>query len=103
MGKHYVGEVGTEILLDTGIDITDITVARIYYQKPGKIAGTWEGVLLDSFSNIAKKIGTYYVSYTLAGTDMNVSGLWQLQAVVANTAGTWFGETAEMNVHATFE
>lgn len=29
MSKHYVGEIGTQVLLDCGIDLTDIAVAAI--------------------------------------------------------------------------
>ena len=103
MSKHYVGEIGTQVLLDCGIDLTDIAVAAIYYKKPGTIVGTWDATLYNSYSDLAKATGTYYVSYTLAGTDFNVSGDWEVQAVVANTVGTWYGETAQMQVFGTFE
>ena len=103
MGKHYIGEIGTQILLDCGINLSDIITPRIYYKKPSGIVGTWVGVLYSSYSDLALAIGTYFVSYTLAGTDANVSGEWEFQAVVANTAGTWYGETAKMSIYGTFE
>ena len=103
MSKHYIGEIGTQILLDCGISLSDITNAQIYYKKADGVVGTWPGTLYSSYSDLAGAEGTYYVSYTLAGTDFNSSGDWELQAVVANTAGTWYGETAQMTVYGTFE
>lgn len=103
MSKHYIGEIGTQILLDCGIDISDITNSRIYYKKSNLIVGTWDASLYSSYSDLASGEGTYYVSYTLAGTDINVAGEWELQAVVANTVGTWYGETASMLIYGTFE
>jgi len=47
--------------------------------------------------------GTYFVSYTLAGSDANVAGEWEFQALVANTAGTWVGGNVQMTLYATFE
>ena len=103
MGKHYVGEIGTEVLLDCGIDISDITVVRIYWKKPGGVVGTWQASAYSSYSTISGADGTNFAKYTLAGTDINISGEWELQAVVANTIGTWYGETAGMTIWGTFE
>ena len=103
MAKHYVGEIGTQVLLDCGISLSDITISSIIYKKPTGVVGTWSGSLYSSYGEIAEAIGTYYVSYTLAGTDLNVSGEWELQPIVANTAGTWYGETAQVTIFATFE
>lgn len=103
MGKHYINEVGTQILLDCGIDISDSALTRILYKKPDGVVGTWPGSLYSSYSQEALAIGTYFVSYTLAGTDANVAGEWEFQALVANTAGTWFGENVKMTLYGTFE
>ena len=103
MAKHYIGEIGTLVALDCGIDLSDIVLSRILHKNPAGLVGTWPGTLYSSYSDIAKSEGTYYVSYVLAGTDMNVSGIWELQALVANTAGTWYGENAQMTIYGTFE
>jgi len=103
LSKHYINEVGTLFLLDCGIDVSDSTLARILYKKPGGVVGTWPGTLYSSYSKEVGMAGTYFVSYTLAGSDANVAGEWEFQALVANTAGTWFGENVQMTLYATFE
>lgn len=103
MSKHYINEVGTSIRLDCGIDISDALQSRIIYKKPDGVVGTWPGALYSSYSTEALAIGTYFVSYTLASTDANVAGEWEFQALVANTAGTWYGENVKMVLYGTFE
>ena len=104
MSKHYVGEIGTLFLFDCELDISDSTLERILYKKPGDgVVGTWVGALYSSYSKGLGAIGTYFVSYTLAGTDINVAGEWEFQALVANTAGSWYGENIKQTIYATFE
>lgn len=96
--KHYVNEVGTEITLDTGILIGSAADQYIYYIKPGGVTGSWDASLYSSHSNIANAIGTYYVQYTLDSGDLDTIGKWKLQAYVASVAGTWHGETVDLQV-----
>jgi len=103
MPKHYQNEVGTDILLDTGIDLNDILVQEIWYEKPGGVKGSWSGTLYNSYSPVAKAIGTYYVSYTLTQTsgtyDLDTVGDWKFQAFVANGTGSWYGETQTEQIY----
>jgi hypothetical protein len=95
MGKHYVNEIGTQFLLDMGVTLGTADVVWIKRKKPsGELTGTWYGDLYSSYSELAAAIGTYYISHVLAGTDLNEAGDWKFQGVVANTAGTWYGESA---------
>lgn len=104
MSKHYINEVGTEIYLDTGLDLANaIAVAVKYLQPDGVTTGTWEGSIYSSYSALAALEGTYYVKRTVASADFSVSGNWKLQAFVAMTTGTWYGETLDLNIYGAFE
>ena len=107
MSKHYINEVGTDILLDTGIDISDAGFVHVTYKKPDAVTlGTWVGAIYSSYSEIAKATGYYFVKYTLLVADLDQAGTWKFQAFLATTsgvAGTWHGETAEEKVFALFE
>ncbi|MCK5605605.1 hypothetical protein KAR91_27170, partial [Candidatus Pacearchaeota archaeon] len=68
--KTFVGDIGTEILLDSGSTITDATVQKIYYKKPQTgDKGFWVGSIKD----------TTKVSYTILVDDLDESGEWVLQ------------------------
>ena len=102
--KHYVGEVGTEVTLDTGVLIGSASAQHIKYRKPdGVTTGTWSASLYNSYSLLANATGTYFLQYSLASGDLDTPGKWYLQAYVASVAGTWLGETIELQVFDTYE
>ena len=104
MSKHYTNEIGTQFLLDMGITLGTSDVVWIKWKKPdGTSAQTWYGDLYSSYSSLASAIGTYFISHTLAGTELDQEGGWRFQGVVANTAGTWYGETASETIYGAFQ
>lgn len=103
MVKHYLGETGTSLILDTGILIGSAGVYYIQYKKPSGVEGTFSASLYSSYSQIAQAIGTYFLSHTLLSTDFDVSGEWRFQAIVGAVDGTWIGETVKLNLYDDFE
>ena len=108
MGKHTKGEIGTDILIDTGVDLTG-QILQIWFKKPGvdlsgalATTGMWDGNLFGSFSNITGDIGSYFIKYTTADGDLDTAGEWTFQAYVVSTAGgqqgTWWGEPINENI-----
>lgn len=89
--KIYVGDIGTEILLDTGVNITTATVHNIKYKKPDGTTGTWTGTVKD-FTKI---------SYTVQAADLDQAGTYTLQAYVV-MVGYWSGETVTFIVYGDF-
>ena len=102
--KHYKGEVGTDLILDTGVLIGTVQFQYIKYQKPdGVTQGSWNASLYSSHSDIAAAIGTYLLLHTLDADELDVSGEWTFQAWVGAIDGTWFGESVIENIYDEFE
>lgn len=101
--KHYINETGTVIRLDTGINIATAPDYHIKIKKPNGDTGTFPGILFNSYSELAKTTGTYYVVRTLVYGDLDVAGEWEFQAYIAGADGTWFGETVKLEVYDEFE
>ena len=102
--KHYKGEVGTDLILDTGVLIGTVDYQFIKYQKPdGSTQGSWTATLYSSYSEIAGLTGTYLLKYTLDAGDLDVSGEWIFQGWVGAADGTWFGESVIENIYDDFE
>jgi hypothetical protein len=89
MSKHYVGEIGTAITINCGVDISDATTLQILYTKPSGVTGYWTGTLYNS----------NYIQYTLAANDLDVAGVWTVQANIVSPAWTGKGESVEFTVY----
>ena len=104
MIKHYIGETGSSLILDTGILIDSATEQHILYKKPDGITiGSFSASLFSSWSSIASAIGTYFVSHTLVSTDLDQPGEWRFQAYVGSVSGTWNGEMVKINIYDLYE
>lgn len=88
--KLYVGDIGTEIILDTKTDISGASSVAIKYMKPGTTSiSSWVGTILD---------GTK-VRYVLQVDDIDVSGTWKIMAYVNMGAWAGHGETVTLSVY----
>ncbi len=77
--KYYVGDIGTDIIVDCGEDISAATVKRIKYRKPDGTEGYWEADVY--LSN--------YLKYTVLINDWDLSGKWSINSYIE--IGTWKG------------
>jgi hypothetical protein len=66
----HVGDIGTEIIFDTGEDLSTATVHILLYRKPSGLAGEWAGTV----------VGTTLKFITTLITDLDIAGVWQGQA-----------------------
>ena len=91
--KYYVGDTGTEIVLDTKVDLTGGTDAKIKVKKPDGNAVEWDASIKD----------TTRLSHVAAADDLDQAGTYLLQASI--TLGYWKGrgETAYLRVYEQFE
>ena len=90
--KIYVGNIGTVIDLDTEVDISTATSAKISVLKPDDTEVEWAGTIE----------GTTVVRYTTNANDLDQEGVWRLQALVTTPSGTWLGNTVTMAVYPEF-
>jgi hypothetical protein len=60
------------LTLNTGINISTATVTRINYKKPNGVTGYFEATISETTKLI----------YQLTNDDLDIAGLWQLQAYV---------------------
>lgn len=92
MSKVYVGDIGTQIILDCGQDVSAATARSIEVRKPDGSVTSWPAVAS----------GTKAISFTTVADTLDAPGGWRLQAVVTLPSGKWRGETAWLPVYAAF-
>lgn len=87
--KYYVGDTGTEILVDCGSTITGATNTKLKVKKPDGTTVEWTATI----------DGTDYLKYTTLSADFSVAGTYFLQASL--TLGGWsgLGETAQFVIY----
>ena len=97
--KYYVGDVGTDIILDCEETIIGATDRKIKYKKPDGTIGEWDAEIYDDPESEYTNSCLKYI--TIVG-DFNQKGLYSVQ--VNLTLGTWSGsgETADFNVYDPF-
>jgi hypothetical protein len=93
MNKVYQGDVGTQIILDCGSDISSATVRKIKARKPSGALVEWT----------AAASGSNSITYTTATNDIDEAGNWQLQAYIEVTGGKFHGETLALPVYSAFK
>ena len=93
VNKVYVGDVGTDIVLNTGVDISAATTLKIKYKKPGGSVEEWDGVLE----------GTTSIKYTTVTGDLDTAGLWSFQAYVVLPSWTGHGELVQHQIYELME
>lgn len=91
--KHYVGEIGTKIVINTGKDLTEATVTKIRIERP-------DGTILDKTGAITTIGGLpHFIAYTTIAEDFNVSGQYKIQPYVELPTFSGYGATACFKVY----
>lgn len=88
MSKTYIGDTGTEVILDCGQDVSSASARTIEARKPDGSTVSWPAVAE----------GANGIKATSAADTFDQAGAWRLQARVTIGAGTWRGETATLRV-----
>lgn len=91
----YVGDVGTEIILDCGSSVATATAQKILFKRPDKTTGEW----------VAEKVAgnANQIRYILQAGDVAVAGIWVMQAYVVMPGWTGKGKSVKVTVRANFE
>ena len=93
VGKVYVGDTGTEIVLDCGTDVSTASARAVRVRKPDGSTQTWP----------ATAEGATAITAVAAAGAFDQRGVWRLQAEVTTTAGKWLGQTVRLPVYAAWE
>lgn len=92
--KSYVGDIGTVITVDCGVDISDATAVKLLILKPGSSTEVeW----------VAEIYNTNYIRYTTVAGDFSIKGTYNLQSFVDTPSGEWRGETVKFKVNDEFQ
>ena len=91
--KHYVGEIGASLLIDTGINVLAATLVRINVLRPDGEEATWDGVVYQ----------TTIIKHIMQEGDVDVPGIYKLQAYIETETMKLRGETIELYVYDAFE
>ena len=87
--KYYVGDVGTEIIVDCGTAITGATDLKLKVQKPDATTAEWTATI----------DGTDNLKYTTIDGDFSVAGTYLVQASLTLSGWTGLGETAHFIIY----
>lgn len=86
----FVGDIGVQLKLDAGIDISDQTTLQIRYLKPGGVTGVWTATVS----------GTNFAVYSTVSGDLNVPGVYVVQIYIITPDYIAHGKKANMFVEA---
>ena len=91
--RHYVGEIGTVIIVDCGVDITSSSNTKLKVKKP-------DGTLVEWTAAIYL---LQYLKYTTISGDFNLAGEYFLHSYVETSSG-WkgVGETVMFKIYAQY-
>lgn len=90
MSEVFTGDVGTEIEVDCGVDVSTATVRKLKVRRPNGTQVEWA----------ASAKGTTKISYVVADGDLSMPGVWQIQAYIEMPGWKGRGGIAKLEVKA---
>lgn len=94
MSKIFLKQTALTITLDTGIDLTDATAAKIKYKKPNGKTGEWTAQIDSPATS-----GT--ISYAVQAGDLDMKGDWKFWSHITFSDATVApGEAVVQRVYA---
>jgi hypothetical protein len=91
MKNLFVGDNGTEIVMECGVDVSSATVRQIKARKPDFTLATWSASAGDTATQI---------KYFTDADDLDQAGTWTLQAAIDMPGWSGLGETVALTVKA---
>lgn len=91
-GKYYVGDIGTEIIVDTCSDITAATAVKLIVEKPDGTIEDWDGSVYE----------TTKIRHVVVSGDFDQSGEYTLQAHVTMPGWTGRGNATTFRISSAF-
>ena len=88
--RIYVGDYGTEVILDTGSNVSTSTVRKIQYEKPDGTSGEW----------VASVYNENYIKYTTQQDDIDQAGKWKFRAYIEMPTWVGYGTVATKEIYS---
>ena len=85
----FVGDVGTELRFNVGVETADVQTAQIKVVKPDKSTLTWDAEIGP---------GDEEVSYTIKDGDLDINGTWKMQVYLELPGWRGHGSIVSMSV-----
>lgn len=93
MSKYYVNDIGTEIVVDTGVDISTATTTTMKVKKPDGTLVEWDATI----------VGLTKLRYVVIAGDWNIKGKYSLQAYVEMPTFEGRGDTVVFEIFDSFK
>lgn len=94
--KHYVGEIGTNVILNVGVDISASTAAEIHVKKPDGTTVTWSPTVYTFNGD------TFFLKYTTTTGDFDQVGKYKVQPYVVLPDWKGYGKTSYFLIYPLF-
>lgn len=91
--KVYVGDTGTQLIVDCVQDISSATLRTIEVRKPDDSLVSWEAI-----SN-----GVTTIRFDTMPGSLDIPGQYKVQPLVVMPSGVWRGATALLRVYPRFD
>jgi hypothetical protein len=98
MSKYYQGDVGTEIEVTVGSDISSATETVLHVKKPSGKEVTW-----NASQGIPGVNGITTVRYIIKSGDWNEAGWYILQVYINMPDWQGKGDSVKFQIHAKFQ
>lgn len=95
--KVYLDDVGTGLIVNTGVDIAAAVGTKLFIRKPDRTEVEWTPAVIHTIDTLPN-----YLKYITVAGDLNLIGTYKVQAGL--TLGPWTGrgETASFTVTSKF-
>lgn len=93
MVKCYKGDVGTEIQVDCGTDITGAASCKLLIRKPDRSVVEWPAEVYEA----------QYLRYIVEEGDFDQAGIYLLQAIIGLNSWTGSGKTTTFTIYEKFK
>jgi hypothetical protein len=94
--KHYVNEVGSIIIVNTGVDLTTATATQIRVKKPDGTVAVYDADVYTISGS------PNYLKYTTLTGDLDQAGKYLVQPYVVFPTWQGYGETSYFIVNNLF-
>ena len=91
--KPYVGDIGTILEVDCGVDISASTTHNLMVQKPD----------LTTVELVGTVHNEDFIRYTTVDGDLNQAGVYRIQSKIVVSGWTGLGETERLRVYGPYE